>query len=126
MSKRKASSESIEESREGPPGQGADQPNYPTSLPHIVADIAPADQTDRERVPGRPKGPELATGIGVGTSVVTPTCQVNQSVPEVAPLAVVEGHVIPTWVPVGPVGGFNGAFSGGRGSSGPVVLEPAP
>ena len=71
MSKRKANSESITESEEGPTGQGVDQPNYPASLSHTIADIAPAAQTDQERVPGRPKGPDLTTDIGASTSVVT-------------------------------------------------------
>ena len=106
MSKRKASFESITESEEGPTGQGVAQADHPASLSQALADIAPATQMGRGRVPGKPKGPEPTIEIRASTSVAIPTGQVNQLVPELASLAVAERHVIPPGIPAGPVGGL--------------------
>ena len=111
MSKRKASFESITESGEGPTGKGVDQPDYPASLPQSLVDIAPAAQTGRGRVPGKPEGPKPTVEIRTSNPVVIPTGKSKQVVTEVASLAEAECQVIPTGVPVGPVGGLTGLLA---------------
>ena len=106
MSKRKSRSESLVEPEEGTKVPGVDQPHNPTSLSHSIAYTGPTAQTDREKVPGKPNGPEPTTNIGARVPAVTSTGQANQLVPAVAPLAVGESHVIPSGVPVGPGAGL--------------------
>lgn len=95
MSKRKYCFESPDEPEEGTTVPGVYQPRNPTSHSHSIAGTGPTAQTDRERVPGNPNGPEPTTNTEARVPAVTSTGQANQMVPTVAPLAVGENHVIP-------------------------------
>ena len=103
MSKRKAQSESIGRSEEGLSDQGCVRTECPVTLPTEIVKVEPTVQTARARVPVNHKGLESATCIERERHITHTVCQVGRVAGEASPLAVAEGYLSPTGVPLEPV-----------------------